>query len=364
MKGKKNNPFLKVIAGANVASILAMIVVGYSYYINPESFPKLSTVGLFFPFFILINLAFLVFWFFVKKRYLLISIVGFLICASPVRTYCPLNITSAIPDDAIKIISYNSLMFGHNEVDEDGDCIVTKYLNNSDADIICMQESHGTIYPFENLKRELGNYKYFSGDFEECKESSDLFLISKHPIIKIEKVLVESKKETAVAFWIKKDSDTLLVVNTHLESYSFSDDEKEEYREMLRDIRDRNIEHDNITEESKFLVGKLSGATSVRSEQARKIADFISKHKDEKLILCGDFNDNPISYAHHTIASGLTDCFVAAGNGLGISYNEKGFYVRIDNILCSESLKPYACKVDDKITVSDHFPMVCWLKKD
>ncbi|MDO5447418.1 MAG: endonuclease/exonuclease/phosphatase family protein [Prevotellaceae bacterium] len=364
MKDKKGNPFLKVIAGANVASILAMIVVGYSYYINPASFPKLSTIGLFFPFFILINLALFVFWFFVKKKYLVIPIIGFIICAAPIRTYCPLNMPSTVHEDAIKVISYNTHSFGSKEYDENGENVVLQYLKNADADIVCLQESYGIGYPFEYLKKTLNTYEFFSGDIEEIKDNKDLFVISKYPIIKVENILVKSNKNSAVAFWLKKESDTILVVNCHLESYQFSSDEKEEYKEMLRDIRDRNFERDNIKEESKFIVRKLSNATIPRSEQAREIAAFISEHKNEKLIVCGDFNDNPISYVHHTIASELTDCFVSSGNGLGISYNEKGFYVRIDNILCSGAIKPYACKVDNKITVSDHFPMICWLKID
>ena len=58
----------------------------------------------------------------------------------------------------------------------------------------------------------------------------------------------------------------------------------------------------------------------------------------------------------------LTDCYVATGRGIGLSYNQKGFYVRIDNIMCSDDFKPLGCKVDSKITASDHYPIYCWLK--
>ena len=54
---------------------------------------------------------------------------------------------------------------------------------------------------------------------------------------------------------------------------------------------------------------------------------------------------------------------MASANGPGISYHLSGFFVRIDNILCSDDWKPYACKVDNSIQSSDHYPIVCWLKK-
>jgi endonuclease/exonuclease/phosphatase (EEP) superfamily protein YafD len=78
--------------------------------------------------------------------------------------------------------------------------------------------------------------------------------------------------------------------------------------------------------------------------------------------VCGDFNDTPISYARRTIAQGLTDCFQTTGRGLGLSYNQKGFYFRIDHVLCSPDLQPFNCQVDDEMDASDHYPVVCYLK--
>ena len=69
-----------------------------------------------------------------------------------------------------------------------------------------------------------------------------------------------------------------------------------------------------------------------------------------------------LSHAHCTIAKDLTDCYIASGNGPGISYHRGGFFVRIDNIMCSDDWEPYECKVDDKIDVSDHYPIICKLK--
>ena len=101
-----------------------------------------------------------------------------------------------------------------------------------------------------------------------------------------------------------------------------------------------------------------------RAPQAEAVARYVRKYLDRKVpvILCGDFNDSPLSYTHRTIARELTDCYVASGNGPGISYHKSGMYFRIDHIFCSDDFEPYGAKVDNSVTASDHYPICCWLK--
>ena len=58
----------------------------------------------------------------------------------------------------------------------------------------------------------------------------------------------------------------------------------------------------------------------------------------------------------------MTDCYIASGNGPGISYHKNGMYFRIDHIFCSDDFEPFEAKVDDKIDNSDHYPIYTWLK--
>ena len=77
------------------------------------------------------------------------------------------------------------------------------------------------------------------------------------------------------------------------------------------------------------------------------------------VIVCGDFNDTPVSYTHHAFNQILKDAFVEAGNGLGISYNRNRMYVRIDHILTSKDMEVHDCQVDKSIKASDHYPIWC-----
>ena len=51
---------IQLIAGANIASVVLMLLAGYSDRINPIDHPMLSTIGMTFPVLLLLNLAFLV----------------------------------------------------------------------------------------------------------------------------------------------------------------------------------------------------------------------------------------------------------------------------------------------------------------
>ena len=51
-----------MIGGGNVATILLMLIAGYADLLPPQRFPLLACMGLAFPGFLIVNMAFLVFW--------------------------------------------------------------------------------------------------------------------------------------------------------------------------------------------------------------------------------------------------------------------------------------------------------------
>ena len=161
-----------------------------------------------------------------------------------------------------------------------------------------------------------------------------------------------------MAYFLNTGKDTLLVINNHLEGTHLSDTERDNYKRLLRG----KMERDTAKAESMFLIEKLGKNNARRAPQAEAVHRYIEAHKQYPTIVCGDFNDTPISYARRTIAQGLTDCFQTTGRGLGLSYNQKGFYFRIDHILCSPDLQPYNCQIDDKMDASDHYPVICHIK--
>ena len=183
-------------------------------------------------------------------------------------------------------------------------------------------------------------------------------VLSKYPIKKHELLKYESKANFSAAFYIDVNGKELIILNNHLETNKFSTEEKQQFGEMVKGDMGRS----EIKTESKFILRKLGAAAVIRAPQADAVASFVRMHKGRSMIVCGDFNDIPISYARRTIAKDLVDCYVSTAMGPGFTYHRNGMYVRIDNVLCTDDLEPHNFSVNKKCNLSDHYPVIGWVK--
>ena len=351
---------VNMIAGANVATILLMTLAGYADRINPVEHPMLSCMGMTFPIFLVANLLFIFFWLTFKWRRLWIPIVGYIIVYGPLTLYMPLHIAQDEPKEGtIKIISYNVCQYGGNYKYEQGFETVYDYLKLQDADIVCLQEDVDTwrryvkkwyekIYPYNDTTIFNPNDASING----------VGIHTRYPIIRKERIPYESRANGSVAYFLKVDKDTIIVINNHLEGTHLSNEERDKYKQIITG----KMEKDTAKAETLYLFEKLGKYAAKRAPEAEAVHEYVEAHKEYPIIVCGDFNDNPISYSHRTIANGLNDCYETTGKGIGLSYNHKGFYVRIDNILVSSHFEPYNCRIDNKMDASDHYPIICTLK--
>ena len=350
---------VRLIAGANVATVLVMLLIGYSDRLNPADHPLLSTLGMTLPVFLLINLAFLFFWLVFKWRMVWISVLGLVLAYVPISIYMPLNSSQDIPEGALKIISYNVCAYGGNFKYDDGFEKVRDYLVEEKPDIVCIQEDIDTWrrYVFLHYEKTFA-YNDTMVIANNPQSYNALGIHSKYPIIHRERIAYPSKANGSVAWWLKVGDDTLIVVNNHFESCHLNKDDRAQYLQMIKGKMPR----DSVREESKLLLVKLAEANAKRSGQIRTVRQYALDHGQYPVIVCGDFNDSPISYSRHAMAEVLTDCYATTGKGIGLSYNQKAFSFRIDHFFCNDRLQPYCCEIDGKMDASDHNPLICWVK--
>jgi len=352
---------IRMIGGANFVTVIIMLLTGFSDRLNPADHPLLSTTGMAFPFFVLATLAFLFFWLVFKWRMMWISVLGLLCAYVPISIYMPINAPQDLPEDGLKLVSYNVCAYSGNGRYDDGFRKVVEYLVKESPDIVCLQEDIDTwrSYVFSEYQKHWA----FNDTVVIASNALSLNAVGIHtrfPIVKRERIDYPSVGNGSVAWWLKVGGDTLIVVNNHLESCHLSSDDRQQYRHIIKG----EMPSDSLSAESKTLLIKLAEANAKRSGQVRAVMQYVASHSQYPIIVCGDFNDNPISYSCHSAAECLTDCFRTTGRGLGLSYNQKAFSFRIDHIFCSSRLKPYNCKVDSKMDASDHYPILCWLKLD
>ena len=93
-----------------------------------------------------------------------------------------------------------------------------------------------------------------------------------------------------------------------------------------------------------------------RAQQVKGLVESIKSCK-YKMILCGDLNEIPYSYAYFSLRNLLHNAFEKAGNGFGFTYNGKLFFLRIDNQFFSEDLQSHSFMTHRNIDYSDHFPL-------
>ena len=353
-----------LLLGGNALMVVLMLVCAYSPYIDPIEHSLLACTGLAFPVFLTINLLYLLFWVIFYRKYALLSLLGILLCWGAVRDYIPLNCTQKkeIPEDAIKLLSYNVMAYEHDKphTKEEPNRIL-EYLANSDADIICTQEAivntskRSQFLTDRNVREALKDYPYYAR-LQEERNAWECF--SRYPILSKKKIDYVSRSNGSVAYEIKIGNDTLLLINNHLESNKLTSDDKAVYKEMITDP-----EKEKVKSGFKQLFSKIASAMAIRASQADSVAKYIRNSPHQYVVVCGDFNDSPISYTHKTIGESLKDAFVESGCGLGISYNQNGFYFRIDHILVSNNWDVFNCIVDKSLDNSDHYPIWCYLKK-
>lgn len=348
-------PFIIFIA-INLLLIVAMNFCAYTSCLPPQDYPSLSYFGLMFPIFLVANVIFILFWLIFKWKFIVLPLVGMLLCAGSIRTYIPVNIPVNPPAGSIKILTYNVMGFGKDEDYELTENPILLYLLNSNADIICVQEGRknfvdraidkiSEVYPYHSLVLVPDNY---------------LACFSKFPLDSIGLIDYPTTSNYSMVYEILIGNDTLMLINNHLESYRLSPTDKDEYKSIIK-----NYKHPKRNDsESKYLelTSKLSRNDSVRGMQADSVAAFIERNKGRYIVACGDFNSSPISYTHYRLTDYLNDAYTRSGNGPGISYNRSGMYFRLDHILISPNITPYKAKVDKSIAVSDHYPVSCYIK--
>jgi len=354
---KLKKTVLQMIAGANIATILLMLLSGFSDRIDPQDYMYAGVAGLFFPFLLVANVVFLAFWIIVKTRWAWIPLGGLIAGFLPVRNYLPINGSASHDEATLKVVSYNVWAFQAWE-DKTAPNPIYEYLAKEDADIVCLQEMpHGKNGSQQILSATGGKYQYCDTINKQGK-CEVLCVLSKYPILKKEHVGENTENEHSAAFRLLVGEDTIVVVNTHLATSKLSVDERNKFRVMI----DGKMERDSAKAESKAVVQKLALASVNRAPQVKDLARYIEE-QHLPVILCGDFNDSPVSYAHHRIGQLLEDCFVSSGNGPGFTYHHHGMRVRIDHIFCSDIWEPQGCYADNKISASDHYPVITWLKK-
>jgi endonuclease/exonuclease/phosphatase family metal-dependent hydrolase len=359
--------FSKILLRLNILFGVLLLLTYVSVFISPENFWPAAFLGLLYPFLCITNIAFVILWVVKRKRAFLISLVivaaGWWLMIRYVQINLPFSKKPVVTSNTktLKILSYNVRLFNYYKWSRFADATsdIFAYINQEAPDIICLQEFYTRekgMLTQQNIQAVLKGTKYSHIKYIAHRNHVSNYGIatfSAYPIIGQGEILYGKTFNLSIFTDVKVGNDTFRIYNNHLQSIRFS---KPDY-----DVMD-TITYDQ--KELKGLIGitqRLKKAFILRAKQAEYIAAHI-KSSRYPVIVCGDFNDSPISYTYQTISSKLKDAFVEAGSGMGKSYFGVFPSYRIDYVLHSKKFSVLEFN-SPKFDFSDHFPIVCKLYK-
>ncbi|MFZ4399647.1 MAG: endonuclease/exonuclease/phosphatase family protein [Bacteroidales bacterium] len=365
-KKSQHTLFAKFAFFVNIIFAVSLLISYLAFYISPDKQWIIAFFGLLYPFLLIINLIFVIIWLLFLKKHFLLSLIVILIGYNHLNTTFQLS-SRHLKDDgkSIKVLSYNLRLFNvykykklskerYNDRNK-----IFDFIKEEDADIMCFQEFYydktgnfTTLDSIIKFQKAKFYHTAYTSEVKTNKYYNGVATFSNYPIVNKGKVKFEEKSDNLCIFSdIVKGKDTIRIYNVHLESIRLSKED-----EMFYEDFGNKTEQEEIKLGARKIFSKLKNAFIKRASQARNIAEHI-RQSPYPVIVCGDFNDTPDSYAYHIISQNLKDAFVESGKGIGNSYNGKFPSFRIDYILHSNDFSAFDFLVK-KADLSDHYPVV------
>ncbi|MCH2022365.1 MAG: endonuclease/exonuclease/phosphatase family protein [Saprospiraceae bacterium] len=351
----------KMLFGFNIVASLLLLCVYMAPHIPPSHIYWFAFLAIGYPYLFFLNLFFAFWWLYKRKRFFYLSTLVLIIGFQHFFNFWGLNYRVSEPTtDSIGLMSYNVHYFNStNLINEIKLNIAEKKIlttiKKHPIDIFCGQEFAGKTKAYTEkaiafLSDTIGlKHSYTAG-------GSSLAIFSKYPIRSHGKIDFEGSYNGAIYADIQYKQQLIRVYCFHLQSIRLGMDENEIFKsENLSSIR-----KNKTLKKYKRIENKLKQAFLLREEQAKYVSKHIQK-SPYPVLVCGDLNDTPSSYAYNQLSHGLKDSFTEKGTGFGSTYAGSLPFLRIDYIFTSPNLKIDKFEVIPNAT-SDHYPISVYLR--
>lgn len=280
-------------------------------------------------------------------------VVGALMLSWPtLRLISPLNFGHSEASSSatrLKVLTMNVKEFNWNESTAPSKSM--RYILDQDADVVTIQE--GTVYfTYENLATVKPMLQELYKKYPYRKQGFfDVGILSKYPF---EELHPDVLKADSIGYFIKAWSvdapgGELTVVSMHLSSLRFTGNDTR--------ILDSMNKPSGRKSRARSVVKKLSDGFVSHARQAQAVRQLLDQTSGDVIVM-GDMNDTPGSFAYRTICGDdMSDTWADAGLGPVYTFHPHHLYVKIDHILYRGQMKMLSCR-RDKEGASDHYPMV------
>jgi endonuclease/exonuclease/phosphatase family metal-dependent hydrolase len=353
----------KIVLSANIFFALALLISYLSVHIRPDVFAFPALMGLGYPYLLLINVLFALFWIVFLRFEAFISIVIIAVGLTHFSNYIKLRKPSGDKTGTFKVLSYNLRLFNYyeNKKPVSSEKKVLELLKNQNSEIICLQELYIQGDPKQKeaaLRSAVGSG--YNSHVKVIRTGKNRYYgiatLTRFPIINKGDIVHPHSSSFSIFTDVLINQDTFRIFNNHLQSFRLQRME----RSFLSEITESSGDKEAMNELRSISVSLRQGFKK-RAAQAQILKDRINK-TPHPVIVAGDFNDTPVSFSYRRIRKGLNDSFVESGFGAGFTY--KGNYPpnRIDYILYDDNLECRQFEIM-KVRYSDHYPIIAYFRK-
>ena len=344
-----------VISIISVVAAIALLVILIGRLFEPDKLWYFSLVGLVTPIIYLVAIAASLYWIIRWRWKMFIFTIAFVAFGWPhVSLYYKVKVGKTYGEPRYergntKILSYNVRYLQDEEWRTPTTDSIAEFIRRENPDIICFQE-----YPIKGAEKDKCFELLSKYNRTEIRSLTDdgVICFTKYKIIRSDSI--SGFCGTGKGIWadLKIHDDTVRLFNIHLQTTSINPADRNyiNNKEFLQSADSARV--------SKFadMAQRLYDNSCMRSHQVDAIRHNI-EHCPYPVIVCGDFNDIPMSYTYRTIASKLNDTFSEQGEGYAHTF--RGFFdlLRIDYILVSKQFRTLSYKVIP-LRYSDHYPVM------
>lgn len=223
--------------------------------------------------------------------------------------------TDELTSHSLRLVSWNAEGFRLNKDTLQASADLIRSLH---PDVICLQERpHDNLLHHDSISKVFGYpYRVFNSREDEVL---NLAVYSRFPLSNMKEYYFPNSYNKMLQIDLQYEGRTIRLFNMHLQTTG-----------MAPAFQGNNLLH----------TYQLNAKE--RNRQAQLLAEAIAS-SPYPVIVCGDLNDTPISYAYRKLTDKLKDCFLEAGNGWGGTYQPARNLFRIDYTFCSPELKTSVC---------------------
>lgn len=326
-----------------VALALSMVVP----FVSPTIWSVLPVLGLLFPLLLVLCLVMAVLWLAVDRRYASLPVVMVLVALFFVPRYFNLGSSShSAATFSIATFNLSNAIAGYDREKLKRETKREKledFLHQlRPIDILCVQERGS--FAAEVLE------SVFNEHYTHSHKGKGAAILSRFPMV--DQGMIDFGTVTNSCLWadLQIGDDVVRVYSTHFQSNMITMDTKrilegDPPAQQKTGLRLRRVFRNFVANHIK------------RLDQGKLVKQHIA-NSPYPVLLCGDFNDVPMSRLYQTFSDILSDSFIVKGSGLSTTFAGHIPFLRIDYVWLSATLEAHSHHVVKGSGFSDHHPVV------